>query len=38
MSSPKVFLHTGYKKKDGTCAIYILVHIENKKRILRQAF
>ena len=30
MSSPKVFLHTGYKKKDGTCAIYILVHIENK--------
>ena len=30
MSSPKVFLHSGYKKKDGTCAIYILVHIENK--------
>ena len=30
MSSPKVFLHTGYKKKDGTCAVYILVHIENK--------
>ena len=30
MSSPKVFLHEGYKKKDGTCAVYILVHIENK--------
>lgn len=29
MSSPKVFLHEGYKKKDGTCAIYILVHIDN---------
>ena len=30
MSSPKVFLHEAYKKKDGTCAVYVLVHIDNR--------
>ncbi len=30
MSSPKVYLNEDYTKKDGTCAVYILVHLGRK--------
>lgn len=28
--TPKIFIHDGYKKKDGTAAIYVLVHLAGK--------
>jgi len=30
MSTPKVYLNEDYTKKDGTCAVYILVHLGGK--------
>ena len=28
--TPKIFIHDSYKKKDGTAAIYVLVHLAGK--------